>query len=71
MMGAVSFDEQIESGKATLVGDRKPYDQLKTMLVQFDMGFEVLPGTLPARSTENDMNKPFKHDPPAVNAITD
>ena len=45
MMGAATFDQQIEAGKAKLDGDRKPYDELKTMLVQFNMGFEVLPGT--------------------------
>ena len=47
MMGAVSFDDQIKAGKATLAGDRRPYEQLKGMLVQFDMGFEILPGTHP------------------------
>ncbi|MGD8964402.1 MAG: alkyl sulfatase dimerization domain-containing protein, partial [Gammaproteobacteria bacterium] len=39
MMGAMSFDEQITAGKADLKGDREPYQQLKTMLVQFDLGF--------------------------------
>jgi len=45
MMGAVSFDDQIKSGKAKLVGDRTPYEQLKTLLVHFDLGFEIMPGT--------------------------
>jgi alkyl sulfatase BDS1-like metallo-beta-lactamase superfamily hydrolase len=45
MMGAVSFDEQISSGKATIVGNRQVYEQLKTMLVHFDLGFEIMPGT--------------------------
>lgn len=45
MMGAVSFDEQIASGKARLEGDRKPYDELAGMLVHFDLGFEIMPGT--------------------------
>lgn len=69
MMGAVSFDKQIESGAAKLVGDRNPYEQLKTMLVQFDLGFEVLPGT----KTKGDSSKknPFEHDPPSIQAITD
>ena len=63
MMGKATFDDQIEAGKAKLVGDRKPYDQLKTMLVQFDMGFEILPGTgakdlAPERKT-------FEQEPPA------
>ncbi len=69
MMGAVSFDDQIKSGKAKLVGDRKPYDQLKTMLVQFDMGFEILPGTGAKDLTPK--NKPFAHEPPAIDALTD
>ena len=45
MMGAVSFDDQIESGRAKLEGEREPYDRLKTMLVHFDLGFEIMPGT--------------------------
>jgi hypothetical protein len=69
MMGAVSFDDQIKAGKATLVGDRKPYEQLKGMLVQFDMGFEILPGTAAKDLTPE--NKPFEQEPPSVKAITD
>jgi alkyl sulfatase BDS1-like metallo-beta-lactamase superfamily hydrolase len=45
MMGAKTFDEQIESGKAKLQGDRETYEQLKAMLVHFDLGFEMMPGT--------------------------
>jgi alkyl sulfatase BDS1-like metallo-beta-lactamase superfamily hydrolase len=45
MMGAVSFDEQIVAGKAKLKGNRQVYEQLKTMLVHFDLGFEIMPGT--------------------------
>jgi alkyl sulfatase BDS1-like metallo-beta-lactamase superfamily hydrolase len=45
MMGAVSFDEQIAAGKAKLKGNRQVYEQLKTMLVHFDLGFEIMPGT--------------------------
>jgi alkyl sulfatase BDS1-like metallo-beta-lactamase superfamily hydrolase len=45
MMGAVTFDEQIASGKAKIAGDRGPYEQLKGMLVSFDLGFEMMPGT--------------------------
>ena len=68
-MGAVTFDDQIKAGKAKLVGDRKPYDQLKTMLVQFDMGFEILPGTGAKDLTPEKGD--FEHEPPAVQAITD
>ncbi len=45
MMGAVSFDEQIASGKAKLIGNRDVYEQLKALLVHFDLGFEIMPGT--------------------------
>ena len=69
MMGAVSMDDQIKSGKAKLVGDRKPIDQLKNMLVQFDIGFEVLPGTLPKDLTSE--KNPFAQESPAIDALTD
>ncbi|NQT70860.1 MAG: hypothetical protein HQ552_14945 [Desulfobacteraceae bacterium] len=51
-------------------GLRKPYDQLKNMLVQFSMGFEILPGTKPVETAASAKN-PFKQEPPAVNTITD
>jgi alkyl sulfatase BDS1-like metallo-beta-lactamase superfamily hydrolase len=61
MMGAVSFDEQIKTGKAKLVGDRKHYEQLKTMLVHFTPDFEMMPGTKPVKPAESTMN-PFEQD---------
>jgi alkyl sulfatase BDS1-like metallo-beta-lactamase superfamily hydrolase len=69
MMGEVSFDEQIKSGRAKLVGDSKPYEQLKTMLVQFDLGFEILPGTGAKDLTPK--NNPFEQESPTIQAITD
>lgn len=45
MMGAVTFDDQIKSGKAKLKGDLSAYDTLKSLLVQFELGFEMMPGT--------------------------
>ncbi len=69
MTGEVSFDEQIKSGKAKLVGNRKPYEQLKAMLVQFEMGFEILPGTKAEDLTPE--NNPFEMEPPTINSITD
>ena len=62
MMGAVSFDEQIASGKATLKGDRDVIEQLKSMLVQFDLGFELLPGT-GAEDLTPEMNTFQQEDP--------
>ena len=69
MMGKASFDEQITTGKAKLVGDRKPYDDLKGMLVRFNMGFEVLPGTGGTSLTAP--KNTFEQQAPAINAISD
>jgi alkyl sulfatase BDS1-like metallo-beta-lactamase superfamily hydrolase len=60
MMGAVSFDEQIASGKAKIKGNREVYEQLKAMLVHFDLGFEIMPGT-GARDLTPEEN-PFKQE---------
>lgn len=70
MMGKATFDDLIASGKAQLVGDRKPFDQLKSMLVQFEIGFEILPGTKAAGAAEAAAN-PFEQKAPAVDAISD
>lgn len=56
MMGAVSLDEQIEKGVAKLEGDRKPIDQLKTMLATFTPDFELMPGTKKGESGKSEMN---------------
>jgi alkyl sulfatase BDS1-like metallo-beta-lactamase superfamily hydrolase len=45
MMGAASLEDQIAAGKVALAGDAGIIDDLKSMLVQFDLGFEILPGT--------------------------
>jgi alkyl sulfatase BDS1-like metallo-beta-lactamase superfamily hydrolase len=62
MTGEASFDDLIASGKAKLDGDRTPYELLKASLVQFDMGFEILPGTKAVPQTPK-MN-PFEQAPP-------
>ena len=64
MRGAVSFDEQIASGKAKLVGNHEPYKQLKELLVHFDLGFEIMPGTAPEKPSKADMEV-FEQEPPA------
>jgi alkyl sulfatase BDS1-like metallo-beta-lactamase superfamily hydrolase len=63
MMGKTPFDDLIAGGKAKLDGGRRPYDLLKASLVQFDMGFEILPGTKAKPETPK-MN-PFEQAPPA------
>jgi alkyl sulfatase BDS1-like metallo-beta-lactamase superfamily hydrolase len=66
MMGAVSFDEQIQSGKAQLEGNPEPYEQLKGMLVHFDLGFELMPGTGAQDLTPEE--KPFQQEVPGSSA---
>ncbi|MBL3601090.1 MAG: MBL fold metallo-hydrolase [gamma proteobacterium endosymbiont of Lamellibrachia anaximandri] len=66
MMGAVSFDDQIKSGKAKLNGNREVYEQLKIMLVHFDMGFEIMPGTGAKDLTPE--QKVFEQEEPANSA---
>jgi len=66
MMGAVSFDEQIASGNAKLEGNRQVYEDLKTMLVHFDLGFEIMPGTGGADLTPE--QEPFEAEEPANTA---
>jgi alkyl sulfatase BDS1-like metallo-beta-lactamase superfamily hydrolase len=63
MMGALSFDEQIATGKAKLTGNRDVYKQLKSMLVHFDLGFEIMPGTGSKDLTPE--QKPFEQEEPA------
>ena len=50
MMGSASLDDKIKAGKATLKGDRKSYDELKSLLTTFTIDFELIPGTLSADS---------------------
>ncbi len=45
MMGVRSFDDLVAAGKAKFEGDRKPFDQLRGILVSFAPTFEILPGT--------------------------
>ena len=63
MMGTVSFDDQIKSGKAKLKGNREVYEQLKPILVHFDLGFEIMPGTGDKDLTPE--RKPFEQQEPA------
>ncbi len=56
--GNKSFDDLIKAGKAKFDGDRKPFDQLRSMLVSFAPNFEILPGT--AAKTNTPALKPFE-----------
>jgi alkyl sulfatase BDS1-like metallo-beta-lactamase superfamily hydrolase len=58
MMGQSSFDDLIAAGKAKFDGNRKPFDQLRGILVSFAPNFEILPGT--AARTPAQALKPFE-----------
>jgi alkyl sulfatase BDS1-like metallo-beta-lactamase superfamily hydrolase len=64
MGGKVTFDEQIATGRAKLVGDRKAYDQLKVILIQFTPDFEMMPGTKPAKPVAPAVINPFEQKEP-------
>ncbi len=70
MMGVATFDDLVGQGKATMEGNRKAFDDLRAMLVQFAMGFQILPGTGGTSLTAAPA-KPFEQPAPAINAITD
>jgi alkyl sulfatase BDS1-like metallo-beta-lactamase superfamily hydrolase len=65
MMGKISFDDQIKAGKVTMFGNKAVYDQLKTTLVQFELGFELMPGTGKPTSAKSDL-KPFQQPEPVM-----
>ena len=58
MMGVNSFDDLITAGKAKFDGDRKPFEQLRGLMVSFAPNFEILPGTAPKTPTKD--LKPFE-----------
>ena len=50
MGGRATFDDLIAAGKSKFEGNRKPFDQLRGILVQFTPDFELMPGTKPAKA---------------------
>jgi alkyl sulfatase BDS1-like metallo-beta-lactamase superfamily hydrolase len=49
MRGAKTFDELEAEGKARFEGDRRPFNELRSILTVFKPDFEVFPGTVNAR----------------------
>lgn len=60
MMGVSTFEDLIAANKAKFEGDRKPYEQLKSILVTFTPNFEILPGTVIAPKAILENPNPFK-----------
>jgi hypothetical protein len=68
MMGIRRFDDLIAEGKARFDGDRKPYEQLKSILKNFDPLFELMPGTGGPRPAQASGKDPFEQPQPASSA---
>jgi len=64
LMGQTSFDDQIKNGMARLDGSDKVYEQLKSTLVDFQLGFEMMPGTGGVR--DSDQTNPFEAENPII-----
>ncbi len=63
MGGQTSFDALIKEGKANFAGDRKPFDQLRSVLTRFTPDFEMMPGTKPKTEPKTE---PKQQPAPAV-----
>lgn len=64
MMGIKSMDEMIKDGVAKTNGDISVIEKLKSALIQFKMGFEILPGTISKMEEIN--RKPFQQEEPSL-----
>ncbi len=71
MMGVNSFDDLIKAGKATFAGDRKPFDQLRSLLVVFAPNFEIMPGTAARNSAASDAKAHEEPNPFQIPDLTD
>lgn len=60
MGGKAKFDDLIKEGKAKLEGDRKPLDQLRSIIVRFAPDFELLPGTKAMKKAIAPEKDPFE-----------
>lgn len=59
MVGAKTFEQLEADGKAKFEGDRRPFNELRSILTVFTPDFEIFPGTANARPVPTDV-KPFQ-----------
>jgi len=62
MIGKKTLAAQIDDGTAKIKGDRKVLGQLASTLVDFELGFEILPGTKAPAAKMVAKKGPFKQD---------
>ena len=68
MSGLSTFPILVEEGKARLDDDASIIQKLQEVLVQFSSDFEIMPGTLPARSPEASDRDLFEQPEPSCSA---
>jgi alkyl sulfatase BDS1-like metallo-beta-lactamase superfamily hydrolase len=66
MMGRSSFDDLVKAGRATFAGDRKPFDQLGSIIVVFRPNFEIMPGTAAQNKASPDAKPVAEENPFAL-----
>jgi alkyl sulfatase BDS1-like metallo-beta-lactamase superfamily hydrolase len=62
MMGAKTLAAQIDDGTAKIEGNREVLGQLASTLIDFEVGFEILPGTKSQVQAMAEEKGPFKQD---------
>ena len=62
MMGVKTLAAQINDGTAKIEGNRDVLGQLASTLVDFKLGFEILPGTKAQAKVAGEKQGPFKQD---------
>lgn len=59
MMGATTFEQLEKDGRVRFDGDRRPFNELRSILTVFTPDFEIFPGTRNARPVRTGV-KPFQ-----------
>jgi alkyl sulfatase BDS1-like metallo-beta-lactamase superfamily hydrolase len=67
MMGEKTLAAQIDDGTAKIEGNREVLSQLASTLVDFELGFEILPGTKSPAQPKIAENGPFEQDLRQIN----
>jgi alkyl sulfatase BDS1-like metallo-beta-lactamase superfamily hydrolase len=65
MAGLTTFPTLLGAGKARLEGDPTPFEQLRSILVEFTPDFEIMPGTKPAKANIPSEKDAFAQPEPA------
>ncbi len=70
MMGIATLDDQAKAGKATLEGDRTVFDRLRLAMADFDIYFELMPGTA-RRDLAQGKTNPLQVQPGTIDSGVD